>query len=401
MISFQPTEDQTLIIDTVAQLVGARVAPGVRAREAARGVEPELLAAATELALDGAGYGAASGGQGLGLLTALMIEEELAASDASVAFSLPGFMPFTVFLDTLLSEEPRAQRMPELLRGERLGALAWSEPKPCAERPGMVTTAVTAASGYRLTGEKCFVGNVERAEELLVLAQLQPEAGWAGLGAFTVPQQAPGVRLLGRHATVGLDAACFGAVRLDDVAVGPEALLGQGAALTARLAEAFARYSLHVAARQVGLTRGAFELMKGYAEVRKAFGKPIAQFQSIAFTIADRFIELESARELVRRAAWAWDVGKPAAQCLQWSAQAIATAHELGMRAAEDCVQLHGGAGFIRDVVAEKLMRDAKQLALCGYTAAQADQLAAGLGLGLALDPATSLPTPDTQAVFT
>jgi alkylation response protein AidB-like acyl-CoA dehydrogenase len=151
----------------------------------------------------------------------------------------------------------------------------------------------------------------------------------------------------------------------------------------------------------VGLARAAFDISREYCDIRKAFGKPIGHFQAVAFTLADRHIDAETARDLCRRAAWAWDSGQPERTCLLWTAQAVATAHEGAMRCGDDAVQLHGGAGFMRDVIVEKLMRDAKQIALAGCTAEQMDQLAAAIELGVELDPAVVLPTPETQAVFT
>src|SRR6185436_12422532 len=121
----------------------------------------------------------------------------------------------------------------------------------------------------------------------------------------------------------------------------------------------------------------------------------------VAFNLSDRLMDVESARWLLWKAAAAWDGKAPEKQALHATAQAAASAFETAMRTADDCVSLHGGSGFIRDVIAEKLMRDSKQLALCAPTAEQLDQLAAAIDLGAPLDPALVLPTPDTQAIFT
>jgi alkylation response protein AidB-like acyl-CoA dehydrogenase len=235
------------------------------------------------------------------------------------------------------------------------------------------------------------------------------------------------VTVLPRATTLGLDAASFGGVRFDDVVVPASARLGAGlepAAFTAAVIRFFARSALLVAARAVGLSRAAFEVTRDYVDGRKAFGKPIGHFQAVAFTVADRAMDVESARALVWRAASAWDgfdrargklpaAGDAAAlakakapppptegECLLATAQAVAFAHEAAMRCGDDGVQLHGGAGFMRDYPVEKLMRDAKQLALCTLTAEHADQLAAAVTLGLPLDPALVLPTAESQNAF-
>src|SRR5262249_4853325 len=107
----------------------------------------------------------------------------------------------------------------------------------------------------------------------------------------------------------------------------------------------------------------------------------------------------DASRALVWRAASAWDSGREE-EALLLTARAVATAHESAMRCGDDGVQLHGGAGFMRDYLVEKLMRDARQLGLCAMTAEHADQLAATLDLGVPLDPALVFPTPETQNAF-
>jgi alkylation response protein AidB-like acyl-CoA dehydrogenase len=198
-----------------------------------------------------------------------------------------------------------------------------------------------------------------------------------------------------------LSCADFGELSLENAKVSAADRLDGGTDFVAATIRFFAKYSLVIAARQVGLARSAFDISREYCDIRKAFGKPIGHFQAVAFTLADRHIDAESAREMCRRAAWAWDNAKEQSLALLWTAQAVSHAHDAAMRCGDDAVQLHGGAGFMRDVIVEKLMRDAKQIALTGATAEQMDQLAAAVDLGIKLDPALVLPTPDTQAVFT
>jgi alkylation response protein AidB-like acyl-CoA dehydrogenase len=137
-----------------------------------------------------------------------------------------------------------------------------------------------------------------------------------------------------------------------------------------------------------------------YCDTRVAFGKPIGHFQAVAFTLADRAMDVEAARALVWRAAFLWDSGAPEKDALLATAHAVSFAHEAAMRCGDDAVQLHGGAGFMRDYPVEKMMRDAKQLQLCGMTAEHADQLAACIELGRPVDPAVVLPSADSQNAF-
>jgi alkylation response protein AidB-like acyl-CoA dehydrogenase len=150
----------------------------------------------------------------------------------------------------------------------------------------------------------------------------------------------------------------------------------------------------------VGLAREAFTLARDYVDTRKAFGKPIGHFQAVAFTVADRAMDVEAARDLVLRAAACWDTGASPAECLRSTAFATSFALEAAMRAGDTAVQLHGGAGFMRDYPVEKLMRDAKQLQLCVLTSAQADQLAAAVEIGKPIPLGLVLPTPETQSTL-
>jgi acyl-CoA dehydrogenase len=404
MISFEPTEDQQLIVSTVAEFAKTTLAPRTREFEKARQVPEDVRKAAHELGLAMAPVPEALGGQGLGLLTAAMINEELAYGCSAAPYALPGFGAFTLAALELGSDEQASALLAPIQAADAhstYGAVAWSERLPNRESAGFTTTAKRAGDGYELTGVKSFVGNAEQADTFIVFAQLDASAGWNGIGAFIVRKDNPGLKVGARHETLGLDCASFGEITLEGAKVSAtDRLEGRGDLVRATV-RFFAKYSLMIAARQVGLGRAAFDIAREYCDIRKAFGKPIGHFQAVAFTLADRHIDVESARELVRRAAWAWDSGQDENTALLWSAQAVAHAHEVAMRAGDDAVQLHGGAGFMRDVIVEKMMRDAKQIALTGATAEHMDQLAAAIELGGALDPALVLPTPETQAVFT
>lgn len=404
MISFEPTEDQKLITGTVSDFAKSTLAPRARDFEKAQAVDTAARRAVHELGLSLAAVPEALGGQGLGLITATLINEELAYGDPAAPFGLPGFGAFLIAAQELGSDE-QAQALiapfADPAAHDRFGAVAWSERKPNRARPGFVTTAKKVSGGWELTGAKAFVGNADLAESLIVFAQVDEQAGWNGVGAFVVSKANPGLRVAGRHKTLGLECGHFGEIVLEGAKVADTDRLEGRGDFVAACTRFFAKYSLIVAARQVGLARLAFDVSREYCDIRKAFGKPIGHFQDIAFTLADRHMDAESARELVRRGAWAWDAGKEQGKCLLATAQAVAHAHQVAMRCADDAVQLHGGAGFMRDVIVEKLMRDAKQMALCGASAEQMDQLAAAVELGLPLDPALVWPTPETQAVLT
>jgi alkylation response protein AidB-like acyl-CoA dehydrogenase len=403
MTSFSPSDDQKLMLDSVAQFAKTTLRPRIREFEAARGLPDDVRKAAHEMGLGLVALPASAGGAGLGLVTAVLLEEEVAWGDPAAAFGFGGPGAFGTAVLELASEKQAAELLAPFSEGDgwaRFGAVAWGEPRAAKERPGLVTTATKEGTAWKLDGEKAYVVNADRAERFVVFAQIEPAKGWSGLGAFVVDRGDPGLKVGEREITLGLDVASFASIALKEVRV-PDGgrLLGEGA-FDARLVRFFAKHALLVAARAVGLSRATFEITREYCDTRKAFGKPIGHFQAVAFTLADRAMDVDAARALVWRAAWLWDSGAPEAEALGATGRAVSFALEAAMRCGDDGVQLHGGAGFMRDYPVEKFMRDAKQLQLCAMTAEHADQLAAAVALGRPLDPGAVLPTAESQNAF-
>jgi alkylation response protein AidB-like acyl-CoA dehydrogenase len=402
MIAFEPTDDQKLMQESVASF-----AKTLRARsrefERDRAFPDDVRKTAHELGLGMVAVPEALGGAGLGLTTAALLEEEVAYGDPSAGFAFGGPGAFGTAVSELGNESQGKAWLAPFAGADgwsRFGAVAWGERRASAARAGMTTTATHRMGTWELTGEKAYVVNADRASNFVVFAQTQESAGWRGLGAFLVKKGTPGLRVLDRETTLGLDAVSFGGIKLDGVEVDESDRLAGGDDFNAALVRFFAKHALIVAARGVGLARAAFDVTREYCETRRAFGKPIGHFQAVAFTLADRSMDVDAARALVWRAAHSWDAKLAENHALLHTSHAIAFALEAAMRCGDDAVQLHGGAGFMRDYVVEKLMRDAKQLQLCAMTSAHADQLAASIELGRAIDPGEVLPSAESQSAF-
>lgn len=400
MVSFEPSEDQTLLVTTFESYCRKVLRPRLRDFEAARGVPDDVRRALHEMGATTLTIPEAAGGPGMPLTSAMLVEEELGAGDVAVPYAMGGPGSFGAVVMELGTDEQRKRWLEPFCDADgwkRRGAFAWSEPKPCPT-PGMLTKVTKVADGYRLTGRKSFVIDGVIADYTAVVAQVDPAAGWNGLGVFVVPAGTSGMRTGPRIATTGLDAAHVGDVVLEGCVVPDDHRLGDGGPVGPALVRAFARIALHAAARAVGLSRAAFEVTREYCETRTAFGKPIGHFQAIAFTLADRLMDADAARWLVWHAAAKWDSGQDARR---EAVSAAAQAFEVAMKATDDAVQLHGGAGFIRDVCVEKMMRDAKTIALTAPPVAVLDAIAADLELGVPEDLAAMLPTPEIQPIFT
>jgi acyl-CoA dehydrogenase len=403
-ISFEPTEDQALMQQAVASFA-AGLRTKIREHEKARGLPVEVRKAAHEMGLGHVGLPEEVGGAGLGLTTAVLLEEEIAFGDPSAAFAFGGGGTFArAVLELGTPEQAKALLAP--LVGEKgfdtFGAVAWSERRANPERPGLSTRATRLPSGgWRIDGEKAFVLDADRAHSFVVFAQVEDDKGWDGLGAFVVTRATKGLGVGARTTTLGLDLASVGSIRLEGVEVADADRLAGNGDFGAALLRFFMKSALVIAARCVGLSRAAFEVTLEYCQGRKAFGKPVGHFQSIAFTLADRAMDVDASRALVWRAAAAWDAGAGSKEdALLHSAYAVSYALEAAMRCGDDAVQLHGGAGFMRDYAVEKFMRDAKQLQVCVMTSEQADQLAATIELGRPIDLAMVLPTAESQSTL-
>ncbi|MEO8874419.1 MAG: acyl-CoA dehydrogenase family protein [Polyangiaceae bacterium] len=371
----------------------------LQARDFEKGgaVSEETRKAAHAMGLGGLAIPSSCGGAGLGLVTAMLVEEALAYGDSGAPFGLAGGTSFVRAVLELGSDED-AKKLLAPLTGDdgfkKFGAVCWGEKLPNALRAGFSTVAKEVGAGFEMTGEKAFVVNGELASTFIVFAQADEARGWEGVEAFVVERSAAGVKIGARSKTLGLDAANVADVSFEKT---PAVRLGNGQDIAKKTLRFFVKSGLVVAARAVGLAHAAFDVTRDYCDTRKAFGKPVGHFQAVAFTIADRAMDVDAARSLVWRAADAWDRGIDEKEALLHSAHAISFALEAAMRCGDDAVQLHGGSGFMRDYPVEKFMRDAKQLQLCVLTAEQADQLAAAIELGQPLALGAILPTPESQ----
>jgi alkylation response protein AidB-like acyl-CoA dehydrogenase len=394
MISFAVTEDQELVRETVRKFAADEIRP--RLRELERdGVPGDLRDRFAALGLSLVDVPEAMGGLGLDAFTACLVHEELAFGDPGAAVALwgPGFVPEAVME---LAAPGQGARILAPFAGpagaRRRGAVAWSEPGKGSET-GFATRARRDGDGWIVDGDKVHVVNGDGADTLIVFAQVDGAGdGWGGVGAFLVDGAAPGPR-----------AAWLG---LETVPVAPVAVRGcraerlAGAAdVVVALRRMFARIALVTAARQIGLARASYEHALAYTQDRVAFGKPVAHFQAIAFTLAEMHMDVESARWMLWRAAAELDAGSAGA--LATVARAAVHANDAAWRVADNGVQLLGGAGFIQDFPAEKWLRDTKALALMGMTSEghRLSVAAAAVGQPDAFGP--GLPSPWIQPVVT
>ena len=395
MISFALEEEQQLIQDTVRKFAAEELRPRLREFERQGTLPAELRQRFHQLGLGLVDAPEPLGGLGAGLVTAALVHEELAFGDAGAAVSL--FAPHLAAQALLtLGDDPQQRqwlaRFADSAGHDRRGALAYCELDGPIE--GFSTTARRDGDHWILDGNKAYVVHGAQADTLVVFAQLEGTTGWTGAAAFVVERGTAGITAGPRHQLLGLETVEAYPLVLSQCRVPDAGRLVGGGQFEAATQRLFARVALVHAARQVGLARASYETALAYTQERTAFGKPVAHFQAIAFTLADMHMDVEAARWLTWQAATRLDHGETLL-----CHEAAAHANEAAWRVADHGVQLLGGAGYVKDHPVEKWLRDTKALALFGPPSEHHALQIAAAELGHPIGSA--LPSASLQPFFT
>jgi alkylation response protein AidB-like acyl-CoA dehydrogenase len=277
------------------------------------------------------------------------------------------------------SDALRQRVLPRLCRGEWIAANAVSEPQAGSDTAAISARAERTATGYTLSGDKCYVSNAAAADLFVVYASTRPEHGYLGLSAFAVERARPGVEVGPPMPKMGLDSAPLSSVRFDGCLlseadrIGPE---GAGAALLQR-SMIWERTCLLAA--YLGQMQRVLAASVEYATTRRQFQRPIARNQAISHRIVDMQLRLESARLLLYRACWLIDRGEDAAVASSLAKLAVS---EAAVQGALDGVRIHGGLGYLKSGGLEAALRDAvPSLVFSGTNELQRELIAAHLGL--------------------
>jgi hypothetical protein len=247
--------------------------------------------------------------------------------------------------------------VPQLARGEMIGAWGLTEPEAGSDAGGTRTTATRDGDGWVLSGTKNFITHASVGGVCVVMARTRPGSDHHGISAFVIPLDAPGVVRGKKEDKVGMRVSDTASLILEECRVGADALLGREGDGFVQAMAVLDGGRISIAALAVGIARGAWEAALAYAKERRQFGRPIAQFQATRFKLADMATEIDAARLLTERAAALKDAG---AKTTVESSQAKLYASEVAVRVAEQAVQILGGYGYIKDYPVEKFWRDAK-----------------------------------------
>jgi alkylation response protein AidB-like acyl-CoA dehydrogenase len=361
-MDFALTEDQQLLRRSVREFAESEIRPTVMTWDEQQHFPHELLPKLAELGLMGIQFPEHYGGAAMSAVDYCICIEEIARVDPSLALSVAAHNGLgAAHIATFASEEQKQKYLVPLAKGEKLAAWALTEPGSGSDAAAMRTTAVRDGACWVLNGSKMFITHGTSADTLVVMAVTDKSKGSKGISAFILERGMGGLLAGKKEDKLGMRASETTEVILQNCRVSPAQMIGeegQGFIQTLQVLDAG---RIGIAALSVGLAQGAYEAAVTYTAERKQFGRAIASFPSIQERLAEHASRVEAARLLTYRAAWLKDQGR---RMTLESAMAKLYSSEIAVRAAEDCVQMHGGYGFVKDYPAEKYFRDVKLLTI-------------------------------------
>ena len=358
-MDFTFTDEQKHLRKSVREFAEGEIAPHVMEWDESSHFPAEILPKLAEMGLMGVIFPEEYGGAGLGYVEYATVIEELARVDGSVGLFVAAHNSLcSNHIYKFGSEEQKRKHLVPLAQGKKLGAWSLTEPEAGSDAGGTRTTAARTASGWTLNGSKTFTTNGTYADICVAMAVTDKSKDSHGISAFILEKGTPGFRPGKKENKLGMRASDTSEVIFTDCHIPAGNLLGpEGEGFISSL-KILDGGRISIAALGLGMAQGALEAATRYAKQRKQFNQPIADFQAIQFKLADMATDVEAARLLVYQAAWLAD--QKDLRFTRESSMAKYFAGEVAVRVADECVQIHGGYGFIKDYPAEKYYRDAK-----------------------------------------
>jgi alkylation response protein AidB-like acyl-CoA dehydrogenase len=357
-MDLRPTDEDELLRRSVREFAEAEIRPHVMEWDEAQHFPLELVPKLAAHGLTGIQVPEQYGGAGMSAVAYCICIEELARVDPAIALSVAAHNGLcSAHLATFGSEAQKDRYLPPLARGETLGAWGLTEPTAGSDAAGTRTTAARQGSCWVLNGAKTFCTHGSIGGVMVAMAVTDRARGTRGISAFVVERGTPGMTAGKKENKLGMRASDTSEVVFQDCRLADDQLVGEEGQGFINALQVLDAGRIGIAALSVGLAQGAFEAAVRYARERRQFGQPIAAFQATEWKLADLATRIEASRLLTYRAGFLKDRGR---RMTRESAMAKLFASETAVRAADECVQIHGGYGFVKDYPAEKFFRDVK-----------------------------------------
>lgn len=354
-MDFALNDDQAAIQAAARTFAEAELAPHSARWDEEKVFPVQSLRAAAALGFAGLYVREEVGGSGLSRLDAALVFEELSRGDVSVAAYISIHNMVSWMIDRFGNDAQRQRWLPRLATMELLSSYCLTEPGAGSDAASLATRAERDGDDYVLTGAKAFISGAGTSDLYLVMARTG-EGGARGVSAFVVEAGTPGLSFGAQERKMGWNAQPTAMVHFDGVRVPAAHRIGaEGEGFRFAMA-GLDGGRINIAACSLGGAGLALETAREHLSARRQFGRPLADFQALQFRLADMATELEAARLMVRRAAFALDAGDPDATLYCAMAKRFAT--DGGFEVANQALQLHGGYGYLRDYPLERIVRD-------------------------------------------
>jgi len=361
-MDFRPTEEQEILRRTVREFAESEIRPHVMEWDEAQQFPMDLLQKLASLGLLGITFDERYGGAAMSGVDYCICIEEIARVCPAIALSVAAHNGLcTSHIARFASDELKDRFLPRLVQGEVLGAWGLTEAGAGSDAANMRTVAARQGNCWVINGAKTFITHGRIGGVMVVMAITDRAKAHRGISAFVVEHGTPGMSAGKKENKLGMRASDTSEVIFENCRIPATQLLGEEGQGFINTLQILDSGRIGIAALSVGLAQGAYEAARDYAKERRQFGQPIASFQAIQWKLADNATRIEAARLLTYRAAYLRDKG---VRTTTESSMAKLFASEAAVKAADDCVQIHGGYGFVKDYPAEKYFRDVKLLTI-------------------------------------
>ncbi len=381
-MNFELTREQQMVRELARDFAKQEIAPHAEHVDRTGEFPVETFKKMGELGLLGIPFPECYGGSGGDTISYALSVEEIGKACGSTGLSYAaavslGAAPIYYFG----TEEQKQEYLVPLATGRALGAFGLTEPNAGSDAGGTRTKARSEGDSYVISGEKCWITNAGYARTVIVTAVTGKDDNEKNIiSAIIVPTDSEGFTINSEYDKMGVRGSNTSQLILDNVRVPKQNLLGSPEKGFKQFLNTLDGGRISIAALAVGIAQGAFEAALAYAHERKQFGRPISYFQAIQFKLADMAMEIELARNMVLKAAWLKDQGRP---FTKEAAFAKLYASEMAFRTCNQSIQIHGGYGYMKEYGVERMLRDAKLMEIGeGTSEIQRLVIARQLGIG-------------------
>lgn len=361
-MSFNLTESQKAVQELARKFAEEEMRPHILKYDESQDFPHEIVKKAADLGFMGMTWPEELGGAGLSEMEAIVIIEEIAKIDPSIALTVASHNSLcTGHIMKFANDEQKKRYVPDLASGRKLGAWGLTEPGSGSDSGGMQTIATRDGEDWILNGSKTFITQGSVGGTYVIMAMTDRSKGKGSISAFILEKGMKGFTIGKKENKLGMRCSDTATLIFDNVRVPGENLIGEVGQGFKQALTVLDGGRIGIAALSVGIAQGALDASVKYAKERHQFGKALADFQGIQWKLADMATEINAARLLTQRAAWMATNGMDYTLAVS---QAKLFASEAAVRATNEAVQIHGGYGFIKEFPVEKLYRDVKLMTI-------------------------------------